>query len=216
MNVASETTPSLIVFGRDETRKPHASKFLLADVEAAEGAAKLMGMHSHRIEPGAAADIVMRLPLGKLFDSGKAFVPFVRGEVYTRIAALAGVADEPLAGVADEPRRASTGTDDPETAENASAGSPEAVAGHGNGGQPAGSGDGGGDGGSPDPWGKLAVGDIVLASEGPDEGYFEARIMKAKAKGIFTLKFRDYPDSPSIDRSYYQLGLIHPRQLAKK
>ncbi|TPI65060.1 hypothetical protein FJ417_00320 [Mesorhizobium sp. B3-1-7] len=205
MNVASETTPSLIVFGRDETRKPHASKFLLADVEAAEGAAKLMGMHSHRIEPGEAADIVMRLPLGKLFDSGKAFVPFVRGEVYTRIAALAGVADEP--------RRASTGTDDPETAENASAGSPEAVAGHGNGGQPAGSGDGGG---SPDPWGKLAVGDIVLASEGPDEGYFEARITKAKAKGIFTLKFRDYPDSPSIDRSYYQLGLIHPRQLSKR
>ncbi|TGS19055.1 hypothetical protein EN852_001655 [Mesorhizobium sp. M2E.F.Ca.ET.209.01.1.1] len=204
MSVASETTPSLIVFGRDETYKPHASKFLLADVEAAEGAAKLMGMHSHRIEPGEVADVVMRLPLGKLFDSGKAFVPFCKGDLYTRIAALAGVADEP--------RRASTGTDDPEAAENASAGSPEAGKGHADDGQGAGS----GDDGSPDPWAKLTVGDLVLASEGPDEGYFEARITKAKARGIFTLKFRDYPDSPSIDRSYYQLGLIHPRQLAKK
>ncbi|RVD55388.1 hypothetical protein EN828_25150 [Mesorhizobium sp. M2D.F.Ca.ET.185.01.1.1] len=204
MNVASETTPSLIVFGRDETSKAHASVFLLPDVEAAEGAAKLMGMHSHRLEPGEATDIAMRLPRGKLFDSGKAFVPFCKGDLYTRIAALGGVADEP--------RRASTGTDDPETAENASAGSPEAGKGNSDDGQGAGS----GDGGSPDPWAKLTVGDLVLASEGPDEGYFEARITKTKAKGIFTLKFRDYPDAPSIDRSYYQLGLIHPRQLAKR
>ncbi|MGX8010119.1 hypothetical protein ACVDG8_014700 [Mesorhizobium sp. ORM8.1] len=208
MSVASETTPSLIVFGRDETSKAHASIFLLPDVEAAEGAARLMGMHSHRIEPGEAGDIVLRLPRGKLFDSGKAFVPFVKGELYTRIAALAGVADEP--------RRVSTGTGDPDTPENASAGSPEALVGHADDVQSGGSGGGGGEGGSPDPWGKLAIGDVVLASEGPDEGYFEARIMKTKAKGIFTLKFRDYPDAPSVDRSYYQLGLIHPRQLSKK
>ncbi|BCG98124.1 hypothetical protein MesoLj131b_01240 [Mesorhizobium sp. 131-2-5] len=208
MSVASETTPSLIVFGRDDTSKPHASIFLLPDVEAAEGAARLMGMHSHRIEPGEAGDIVLRLPRGKLFDSGKAFVPFVKGELYTRIAALAGVADEP--------RRASTGNDDPGSPENASAGSPEALTGQADHDQGSGSGDGGGEGGSPDPWGKLTVGDIVLASEGPDEGYFEARIMKAKAKGIFTLKFRDYPDAAPVDRSYYQLGLIHPRQLSKR
>lgn len=44
--------PSSIVFGRDETRKPHASVFLLPEVEAAESAARLMGMHSYRIEPG--------------------------------------------------------------------------------------------------------------------------------------------------------------------
>ncbi|MDX8532803.1 hypothetical protein RFM41_13150 [Mesorhizobium sp. VK25A] len=208
MSLASETTPSLIVFGRDDTSKPHASIFLLPDVEAAEGAAKLMGMHSHRIEPGEAADVVMRLPKGKLFDSGKAFVPFVKGELYTRIAALAGVADEP--------RRASVGADDPGDPENASAGSPEALTGHADPDQGGGSGDGGGEGGSPDPWGKLTVGDIVLASEGPDEGFFEARITKAKAKGIFSLKFRDYPEAPAIDRSYYQLGLIHPRQLVKR
>lgn len=204
MNVASETTRSLIVFGRDDSRKPHASVFLLPEVEAAESAARLMGMHSHRVEPGEAPEIVMRLPAGKLFDSGKAFVPFVKGDLYTRIATLAGVADEP--------RRASTEADDPASPENASAGSPEALKGNADDGQ----GSGSGDGGSPDPWGKLAVGDMVLASEGPDEGYFEARIMKAKAKGIFTLKFRDYPDAPQVDRSYYQLGLIHPRQLTKK
>ncbi|MBM2711067.1 hypothetical protein JQK88_07355 [Mesorhizobium caraganae] len=200
MNVASETTRSLIVFGRDDSRKPHASVFLLPEVEAAESAARLMGMHSHRVEPGEAPEIVMRLPAGKLFDSGKAFVPFVKGELYTRIAALAGVADERDSGSGDD-----KAADSPE---NASAGSPEAVTGHG--------GADGGGGASGDLWARLAVGDMVLASEGPDEGYFEARIMKAKAKGIFTLKFRDYPDAPQIDRSYYQLGLIHPRQLAKK
>ncbi|RUW89169.1 hypothetical protein [Mesorhizobium sp. M7A.F.Ca.US.010.02.1.1] len=204
MNVASETTRSLIVFGRDESRKPHASVFLLPEVEAAESAARLMGMHSHRVEPGEAPEIVMRLPAGKLFDSGKAFVPFVKSEVYTRIAALAGVADERDGGPGDD-----KAADSPE---NASAGSPTPVASHGEGDEGGGAaGDNGGD-----LWAKLAVGDMVLASEGPDEGYFEARIMKAKAKGIFTLKFRDYPEAPQVDRSYYQLGLIHPRQLAKK
>ncbi|RUY50203.1 hypothetical protein EN981_14480 [Mesorhizobium sp. M7A.F.Ca.CA.001.13.2.1] len=194
----------MIVFGRDETRKPHASVFLLPEVEAAESAARLMGMHSHRVEPGEAPEIVMRLPAGKLFDSGKAFVPFVKSEVYSRIAALAGVADERDGGPGDD-----KAADSPE---NASAGSPEAVAARGGG-------DGGGGaagGNDSDLWAKLAVGDMVLASEGPDEGSFEARIMKAKAKGIFTLKFRDYPEAPQVDRSYYQLGLIHPRQLAKK
>ncbi|MES0205278.1 hypothetical protein [Mesorhizobium sp. LNHC209A00] len=204
MSVASETTRSLIVFGRDDARKPHASVFLLPDVEAAESAANMMGMHSLRIEPGEAPEIVMRLPAGKLFDSGKAFVPFVKGETYQRIAALAGIADEPEGGPG--------GGKASETGENASAASPEAVARHGDDEQ----GGGSGDGGSNDLWGKLAVGDMVLASEGPDEGYFEARIMKVKAKGIFSLRFRDYPDAPQIDRSYYQLGLIHPRQLAKK
>lgn len=204
MNVASETTRSLIVFGRDETRKPHASVFLLPEVEAAESAARLMGMHSHRVDPGEVPEIVMRLPAGKLFDSGKAFVPFVKGDLYTRIVTLAGVADERDSEPGDD-----KAADSPE---NASAGSPAPVAAHGGG-------DGGGDaagGNGGDLWAKLAVGDMVLASEGPDEGYFEARIMKAKAKGIFTLRFRDYPDAPQVDRSYYQLGLIHPRQLAKK
>ncbi|CAH2402380.1 hypothetical protein [Mesorhizobium escarrei] len=205
MNVASETTPSLIVFGRDESRKPHASVFLLPDVEAAEGAAKLMGMHSHRIGPGEAPEIVMRLPAGKLFDSGKAFVPFTKAEVYERIVALAGVADERDGGPGDDKAA--------DTPENASAPSSEPVAGQSEGG---GSGDQSGSGGLTDPWAGLAVGSVVLASEGPDEGFFEARIMKVKAKGMFTLKFRDYPDTPQIDRSYYQLGLIHPRQLANK
>ncbi|MER9104460.1 hypothetical protein NKH95_10960 [Mesorhizobium sp. M0848] len=204
MNVASETTRSLIVFGRDDARKAHASVFLLPEVEAAESAARLMGMHSHRVEPGEAPEIVMRLPAGKLFDSGKAFVPFVKAETYQRIAALAGVADERDSGSGDD-----KAADSPE---NASAGSPEAVVANSGG-------DGGSKpaaGGTSDLWAGLAVGDVVLASEGPDEGYFEARIMKAKAKGIFTLKFRDYPEAPQVDRSYYQLGLIHPRQLAKK
>ncbi|RWH69471.1 MAG: hypothetical protein EOQ86_30215 [Mesorhizobium sp.] len=205
MNVASETTRSLIVFGRDDSRKPHASVFLLPEVEAAESAARLMGMHSHRVEPGEAPEIVMRLPAGKLFDSGKAFVPFVKSEVYTRIAALAGVADEGDGGPGDD-----KAADSPE---NVSAGSPEAVVGQSEGGAGGGQ---SGSGGLADPWAGLAVGSVVLASEGPDEGFFEARIMKVKAKGMFTLKFLDYPDSPQLDRSYYQLGLIHPRQLAKK
>ncbi|MGX5851264.1 hypothetical protein ACWGTO_29825 [Mesorhizobium sp. PL10] len=44
-----------------------------------------MGMHSHRLEPGEAADIAMLLPRAKLFDSGKAFVPLVKGDLCRRI-----------------------------------------------------------------------------------------------------------------------------------
>ena len=40
----TETIPSLVIFGIDDQRKPHASAFVASEAELAQKAAALMGM----------------------------------------------------------------------------------------------------------------------------------------------------------------------------
>lgn len=81
---------ALAVFGRDEGGKPHASRFEAADAALAERAAGLMGMQVLRLETGEHQELGAKLPTGRVFGSGKAFVPFVKGALFDRLAATPG------------------------------------------------------------------------------------------------------------------------------
>ena len=107
MSHGPDFVPALIVFGKDEAGKAHASVFDLKDFEAAQNAADAMGMDNMPLELNGHPDIVAKLPAGRVFESGKAFVPFVKAELYDRIAALAGPAsdDDGRSGQADGPNR---------------------------------------------------------------------------------------------------------------
>ncbi|MCP2158363.1 MULTISPECIES: hypothetical protein [unclassified Agrobacterium] len=63
------------------------SFFPATDSRAAEKAAELLGMVTLKVEGDELRAFLGRLPQGKLFDSGKAFVPFVKQELYQTIAA---------------------------------------------------------------------------------------------------------------------------------
>ena len=80
-----------MVFGRDNSRKPHASCFDEANAEQAEKAADLMGMHVLRLETAEARELAAKLPQGRIFASGRAFVPFVKAGLYASLAAIAQV-----------------------------------------------------------------------------------------------------------------------------
>jgi hypothetical protein len=82
--------PTLIVFGLDETRRPHASTFPAHEAELAEKAAGLMGMAALRLATDAQKALAAKLPKGRVFASGRAFVPFVRAELYEAIVRAAG------------------------------------------------------------------------------------------------------------------------------
>lgn len=69
---------ALIVFGRDDKGKAHASRYSEADRIAAMKAAHLMGFKALAVTKDAIRHIADELPQGRLFDSGKAFVPFVK------------------------------------------------------------------------------------------------------------------------------------------
>ena len=106
---AAPDARAILVFGRDNSSKPHASVFDEPSAEQAEKAADLMGMHVLRLETADARELAGKLPQGRVFASGRAFVPFVKAGLYASLAAIAEV--DPTQG----PR-------DPEPAPAASAG----------------------------------------------------------------------------------------------
>ncbi|WP_227440301.1 hypothetical protein [Methylobacterium sp. W2] len=97
LNITTSTPtavpPGLILFGRDERHRPHASRFAAGEKAEAERAAGLMGMHVLEISDDTHQSLAAGLPQGRLFGSGKAFVPFVKAEVFDRLVAAAGLPD---------------------------------------------------------------------------------------------------------------------------
>ncbi|WHA41636.1 hypothetical protein [Agrobacterium larrymoorei] len=172
----------IIILGRDDKRKPHASFFPATDTRPAEKAAELMGMFALKVETDEVRSFLTRLPQGELFDSGKAFVPFVKQDLYNEIAAhLSNEERERL----EQPRAA------PETppAEATHPVRPKNL---------------------PDSFDKIIVGSVVLATEGPLEGWYEAKVIELKAEGNLRLQWRDYLDNPPFTRRIDQVAIIHP------
>ena len=84
----SSATPALVLFGRDQAGKPHASWFDAASVELAAKAAGLMSMRAVPVETDELREVAASLPRGRLFSSGRAFTPFVKGKLYERLVEL--------------------------------------------------------------------------------------------------------------------------------
>lgn len=86
----SEKVPILVVLGIDIDGRPHASRFEPRDTRLVRRAAELMGFHVIRVAPENAElhAIAETLPLGRLFGSGRAFVPFVARAAFDKLATL--------------------------------------------------------------------------------------------------------------------------------
>src|SRR3954465_15556414 len=82
--------PSLVVFGRDEAGKPHASWFDADSAELAVKAADLMNMRVLQVETEEQKDVARQLARGRVFATGRAFMPFVRANLYSKLVELAG------------------------------------------------------------------------------------------------------------------------------
>src|SRR3954452_21782059 len=87
-NAESHAATALVVFGRDNGGKPHASRFDASEAELAEKAAGLMGMQVMRPENAEHRELAAKLPRGRVFASGRAFVPFVKAAIYAPLAAF--------------------------------------------------------------------------------------------------------------------------------
>src|SRR5437660_8852502 len=86
----AEKVPILVVLGIDIDDKPHASRFAEHDAPFVQRAAELMGFHVVRVPPDKAElhGIAKGLPLGKIFATGRAFVPFVSRSGFDKLATL--------------------------------------------------------------------------------------------------------------------------------
>ena len=54
----------------------------------------------------------------------------------------------------------------------------------------------------------------MLISEGEQDGWYEAEVVEAKASGIYTLRWRDWPDLPLLVRRREHMALLHPNTAA--
>ena len=56
---------------------------------------------------------------------------------------------------------------------------------------------------------EIGLGSVVLAHEGPDEGWWEAEVIGINGR-VFSLRWRDYPTQPTILRMATELALLPP------
>lgn len=186
--VVSKTAPppatraaALVLFGRDEAGKPHAASFAATEKEGAQAAAALMGLRHTPVEGEAVTKLARLLPLGRLFPSGKAFVPFVKATLFGELLAALGEKDEEQDGgdaEAEHEKLAPTLYDFSAFR-------------------------------LPLGWGEIGPGHLVLATIAPQDGWYEALVTEVKDDGgLFVLSWRDWPDEPPFLRRAHQLALL--------
>ena len=182
----AEKVPILVVLGIDIDGKPHASRFAEHDAPFVQRAAELMGFHVVRVPPDNAElhGIAAGLPLGKIFATGRAFVPFVRRSAFDKLATLVegGVTIEAraAAGVALVYPLAHMFTTEAVNTADAL-------------------------------WAKIEVGTVVLAAQ-PDiygPGWWEGIVVSIDGDDL-TLRWMEAPAEKSFRASRRNVALRHP------
>src|SRR5215212_3696035 len=88
-----QAEPSLVVFGRDDAGKPRASWFDAASADLAIKAGEAMRMRILKVETEEQKDVARQLAPGRVFASGRAFTPFARATVFSKLVELANGAN---------------------------------------------------------------------------------------------------------------------------
>jgi hypothetical protein len=191
-------TPAVILCSPRGEERPHASWFGAADSERAIAAATQMGMHAIAVAGDDLKAIAAQLPKGKIFASGKAFVPFVRGSLFTDLARQ--IPNDNKAPAKPLRLVANAETEKPADKQSAGTAKPSTKTPDG---KPT----------RPEDWSKIKVGSLVLAREAVDEGWFESIVTDTGTDGAFWLRWRDWPDLDAFVRYRSQLALLYPSEI---
>jgi hypothetical protein len=61
----------------------------------------------------------------------------------------------------------------------------------------------------PESWDKIGLGDLVVAQESPEDGWYVAIVIESNGD-MFTLRWRDYPRERRFARHRHRIGLMYP------
>ena len=100
--------PDLIVLGRDEAGKPQAARFPASQSDLATKAAKAMNLVVGKADGAALAELAEKLPTGRLYATGRGFVPPVRRNLYDKIVEQLKLAGQPVPREAESGERRAT------------------------------------------------------------------------------------------------------------
>ena len=180
--VAMRCPAPLILYGIDNRGKAKAARFRKEHAGLAIKAATQLQLNVLASKDPKVAEIAARLPVGRVHATGRMFVPFVRHDLYDKLLAAAA-----------------TGNPDPSSPPNGSSGT-------------SGSMPGGSAPHLPPNWQSIGIGDLVVASQSHDDGWYEAIVVEQNGD-MFTVRWRDYPRERRIVRHRLRLGLLHPGSL---
>jgi hypothetical protein len=83
----SDASAKLIVFGVDDDCKPHAAWFPKNQADTARAAATQLHLNAIEVTNGTAADLIAKLPPGRIHAPGPGMVPTVREDLYEKLVA---------------------------------------------------------------------------------------------------------------------------------
>ena len=188
--------PAIILFGTDDTGKPHASSFDIDRRHEAIKAAGLMGFQALAVEGDVLVSLAKKVPVGKVFSSGKGFVPFVKREVGAQLAQIAKESPDLLIDVP----KPTIETSDVAAASGGAKGEPVQALPD-----------------LPKHWDSIVVGSRVLAVDDPEDGWWVAIVQHVHESGtkghpmpMLTLRWEAFPEEDTITRRFDHVALMHP------
>ena len=180
------TVSPVFVFGLDESGKARGAKFLQGlkdNIAAAALDMKFNLVHDHSAEFTA---LGMKLPTGRIYGSGKSFIPPIRRDLYDKLKAAQSRPTEAIPGSAPLNIDGSK----TETVRDVDLGMPIPND-------------------LPRSWQVVQPGNLVIAQSNHIEGWWEAIIVE-RADDILTLRWRDYPNEGTVKRHLGTIALINP------
>jgi hypothetical protein len=94
--------PDLIVLGPDDDGKPRAGRFPASQADLVAKAAKAMNLTVCKAEGAALAELAKKLTTGRLYGTGRGFVPPVNRNLYGKIVEQLKLAGQPVPRDADQ------------------------------------------------------------------------------------------------------------------
>ena len=178
---ATSTPAPVALFGIDSHGKPKGARFGRDHADLAIKAASQLQLRVLASNDPKVADLAAQLPVGRVHATGRTFVPFIRRDLYDKLVAAAP---------------------------NGNAHPTSTLAGGG----PGAAGMGAPSGSAPNlpkTWQEISLGDLVVAQQSPDDGWYEAIVIEA-ASDMLKVRWRDYPRERPIVRHRLRLGLLYP------
>ncbi len=164
-------TPAVVLFGRDDAGRPRAAWFDVSEAKLAAHAAEVMNLRVVQLADDEQRTFADQFTHGRLFGSGRAFIPYIRRELFPHLLELAvcsrgsrrhGLGACRRGWPAHGDARAGTGKAFPrDDGRRSAARSARPFVGHK----------------LPRDRDEIGLGSIVLAHEGPDEGWWEAEVI---------------------------------------
>jgi hypothetical protein len=180
----------LFVLGLDLDDKPRGGRFDKVDDRIVNAALDL-GLAAVISASAEFAEAGQKLPVGRLYASGKSFIPAIKETLLTELMTILRKPGDGSQSYRLE-NRPTKKSDGEEPAVRCR--SPITS-------------------GLPRTWEEVNVGHLVLAHESYDDGWWEAVVLK-REDDILTLRYRDAPKLPTFIRHLNTVALINPGPLA--